>query len=100
MKNEFSGLSDTSSEAEKVQVALLRKAGSSRRTSIAISLSQTAFALSQRAIRRANPDISDFEAKILFLKYCHGEELAKKVEKVMIEKGLNAINNVCSDVQP
>ncbi len=89
VKPKFSSLSDTSPEAQKVQIDLLRKAGSARRTMMAINLSHTAMELSKRAIRRANPELSEFEIKIRFLALCHGEELAKKVEKVMIQKGLN-----------
>ncbi len=78
-------LTDTSIEAERVQIELLRKATPARRAAIALSLSYTVFNLSRRAVQRANPNAGDFELKLLFLENCYGKDLAEKVKKYMRE---------------
>lgn len=72
-------LSDTSPEAEAAQISLLRAAGPSRRAATAIALSQAVRALSRRAIRTANPGISDDELTILFVEAHYGAELGASV---------------------
>ena len=52
---------DAHTEAERVQISLVRKAGIARRIGIARSLSETAMKLSRRAISRANPQLRDFQ---------------------------------------
>ncbi len=70
---------DTSPEAERIQIELLRKASVARRISIVRSLSQTVMFLSRRAIKRANPSMSEQELDIMFVKYHYGQELAEKL---------------------
>ena len=82
------GLKDTAPEAEKVQIELLRKAGTAKRFNITLSLSQTVIDLARRALKRANPELSEFDLKILFLSNCYGRELAQKVKKHMIENNI------------
>lgn len=84
----FGGLKDTSPEAEKVQIELLRKAGTAKRFNITLSLSQTAIDLARRALKRANPHLNEFELKILFLSNCYGRELAEKVKTYMVENNI------------
>ena len=67
---------DTSFEAERVQIDLLRQATASRRFSLVRSLSQTTIQLARRAIRRAHPDHGEHEALLLFAAVHYGQELA------------------------
>jgi hypothetical protein len=93
LAEKIAGLSyypDTPAEVENVQVNLLRKAGSAKRFSITLSLSQKMIALSKQALKKTNPGLSDNELKILFIKNCYGAGTAEKVKKRMIERGIYA----------
>jgi hypothetical protein len=93
LAEKIAGLSyyrDTPPEVENVQVNLLRKAGTGKRFTITLSLSQKMIALSKQALKKANPGLSDNELKILFIKNCYGAGIAEKVKKRMIEKGMYA----------
>lgn len=71
---------DTSPEAERVQLALLRQASTAKRFARARSLSQTTIDLSRRAIRRANPMLSEEEVLIRFVALHYGQDLADRVQ--------------------
>jgi hypothetical protein len=71
-------LSDTDEKIEKIQIALIRKLSTTERLSILLSLSRTVINLSRRAIRRANPEISERELNCKFLMYHYGNEIAEK----------------------
>ena len=81
---------DTPQEVENVQVNLLKKAGSGKRFTITMSLSQKMIALSIQALKKTNPGLSDNELKILFIKNCYGNEIAEKVKERMTERGMYA----------
>ena len=68
---------DTSSQAEKVQIELIRKSSVSRRISKVRSLSQTTMYLSRRAIQRTNPFLSEREVDLAFVANHYGENLAE-----------------------
>ncbi len=68
---------DTSSQAEKVQIELIRKSSVSRRISKVRSLSQTTMYLSRRAIQRTNPFLSERELDLAFVANHYGENLAE-----------------------
>ncbi len=70
---------DTSPEAEKVQIELIRRSSVARRISIVRSLSQTAVYLSRRAIQRANPSMSQREVDLAFVAIHYGEDLADRL---------------------
>ncbi len=72
---------DTSPDAERVQIALLRKAGLRRRLRLALSLSDSAIKLSRRAIRRANPLLSEQEVRLRFVALHYGERMEKAVRR-------------------
>ena len=76
----FSELNDTSPEAEEIQIALLRKLSPAQKAAKTFSLSNEVIRLSKRAIRRQNPDLNEFELKILFLHHFYGPKIAKKVQ--------------------
>ena len=68
---------DTSSQAEKVQIELIRESSVSMRISKVRSLSQTAMYLSRRAIQRTNPSLSKREVDLAFVANHYGENLAE-----------------------
>lgn len=70
---------DTCSEAEKVQVELIRESSISSRISKVRSLSQTAMYLSRRAIQRANPSLSEREVDLAFVANHYGEKLSESL---------------------
>ena len=74
---------DTSPQAEKVQIELIRRASVSKRISRVRSLSQTTMYLSQRAVRRTNPSLSEREVGLAFVANHYGEELAQRLRLYM-----------------
>ncbi len=77
---------DTSPEAEKKQIELLCKSSVSRRISLVRSLSQTVMYLSRRAIKRANPFMSEQEVDIAFVENHYGRELAERLRMYMEQR--------------
>lgn len=82
----FSQLSDTSAEAETVQIALLRTLTPGQRAAKALSLSQQVINLSKRAIRRRHPHLTESELKILYLHHFYGPHIAQKVRAHLEKK--------------
>ena len=72
-------VSDTSPEAERVQIELLRRATVQQRLALAFSLSDTVLHLARRAIRRRMPEASEEEVRLKFVAIHYGEELAERV---------------------
>ena len=70
------GLSDTADEIERIQISMIRQVSVAERISRSRSLSQTAIQLARRAIRRANPDLTEREVELLFVALHYGEDLA------------------------
>jgi hypothetical protein len=70
---------DTTADAERVQVELLRAASVGRRLQIAWSLSAHAIAAARRAIARANPAADSLDQQLRFLAVHYGEDLARAV---------------------
>ncbi len=68
---------DTSDQAERVQIELIRKSSVSMRVSKVRSLSQTTIYLARRAIQRTNPSLSKREIDMTFIANHYGDELAK-----------------------
>lgn len=77
---------DTDPKAEEVQIALLRQASLAKRAWLLRSLSQTVIRLSQRAIRKANPQLTEQELKVLFVRHCYGNDLANRLQHYLIQK--------------
>ena len=75
---------DTHPKAEAVQIALLLQASPVKRAWLLRSLSQTVFRLSQRAIRKANPQLTEQELKVLFVRHCYGDDLADRLQEYLI----------------
>ncbi len=78
-------MNDTSPEAERMQVELLRRATPAQRANMALGLSHQAIALSQRAIRRANPDVPEREIERIFVTLHYGEDIYNKLVKPRIK---------------
>lgn len=67
---------DTSPEAERVQIELLRQMGPARRFLLACSLSETMLDLARQGIMEANPSASPLERAVKLVEICYGPELA------------------------
>lgn len=78
--------SDTSPEAERVQIELLRKAGVARRIELTFSLTQGAIELSRQGMRRRYPHASEEELDLLFVELNYGKELANCVRTTLARK--------------
>jgi hypothetical protein len=78
--------SDTSPEAERVQIDLLRKAGVARRIELTFSLTQGAIELSRQGMRRRYPHASEEELDLLFVELNYGKELANSVRTTLARK--------------
>ena len=70
---------DTSPEAERVQIELLRRASAARRAQLALSLSNTTLRLAWRAIREANPGATEDEIAVALVAQCYGSTLANRL---------------------
>ncbi len=77
---------DTHPEAERVQIALIRKAGIARRIGIARSLSETAIKLSRRAISRANPQLSEQELNLVIVAHNYGRDIADRLGNYILRE--------------
>ena len=76
-------LSDTSPEAEKVQIEFLRKSTVAERFSMVRALTARTVGLSKRAIARANPHLDPEELKLKFIELHYGKELAEQVREYL-----------------
>jgi hypothetical protein len=72
-------LADTHPEVERVQVRLLRQAGAARRLALALSLTQSALALSAEALRRRYPHLPAEELRLRGVALRYGEALASRL---------------------
>ena len=79
---------DTHLQAERVQIQLLREAGTARRLTLAFSLTQTALELSREGIRQQYPALSERERRLKFVALCYGEDLARRVHADLMRKAL------------
>ena len=70
---------DTSPDAERVQVALIRQASVARRLHIALRLSATVISSARRALARARPQASARERDLRFVELHYGAALAKEL---------------------
>ena len=82
---------DTNPEVERVLISLLRKLSTEERLSRVLQFSSSIINLSKRAIARANPDLSEDERNILFVRYHYGDELANKLKQYLKQKDIHRI---------
>ena len=71
---------DTSADADRVQLSLLRQAGVQRRASLAIGLSASVVAMSRAAMRARLPNATARELDIAWVRSAYGEKLATALE--------------------
>jgi len=67
---------DTTAEAERVQVDLLRAAPVGRRLHLALALSATTIGLARRALARARPGSPSRDLDLAFVELHYGREVA------------------------
>ncbi|HLG31754.1 MAG TPA: hypothetical protein VI362_01845 [Ignavibacteriaceae bacterium] len=79
---------DTNPQVERVLISLLRKLNTTQKLDQVQSFSSSILKLSKRAISRANPDLSEDEKNLLFIKYHYGKELADKLRKYLDQRKL------------
>ena len=77
---------DTSVEAERVQIDLLRKAPVSRRLHLAWSLSATVISVARRALARAQPRASQQDLDLWFVELNYGPDLAAALRAELIRR--------------
>jgi hypothetical protein len=70
---------DTSPEAERVQIELLRKASPAKRFGLTRSLSQSLIQASRQTIKRLHPELSQEELDLLYIELYYGKDLANRV---------------------
>ena len=71
--------SDTTLDAEQVQLRLLRDKSPAERLALAVRLSSEVIRASKRAISRAHPELTPPQAGHLFIELHYGRELAEAV---------------------
>ncbi len=70
---------DTSPEAERVQIELLRKASPAKRFGLVRSFSQSLIQASRQTIKQVHPEISQEELDLLYIELYYGKDLATRV---------------------
>jgi hypothetical protein len=85
---------DTNPKTEKFLISLIRNLTITQKFGQVISFSSSVINLSKRAIHRANPNLSEEEKNILFVKYHYGTALADKLRSSLNHNKLsNEIRN-------
>jgi len=77
---------DTNPEVERVLISLIRKLTMEEKLNRTLNFSSSIINLSKRAIARANPELSEDEKNILFVRLHYGNELADKLRKYLKHK--------------
>jgi hypothetical protein len=78
---------DTTPEAGRVQVELLRAASPARRAHQAFSLSADVINAARRALVRARPQASAIDLDLQFVEVHYGRELAERLRAEFIRRG-------------
>jgi hypothetical protein len=71
---------DTTADAERVQIGLLRAASVPRRLHLALSLTATVIGAARRALEQTHPDLSARELDVLFVNVHYGRDLAAALQ--------------------
>jgi hypothetical protein len=74
-------VASSSPGADRVQIELLRRAGTARRLGLARSLSESAISLARAAIRAREPGLAEREILLRFVATHYGRELADAVRR-------------------
>jgi hypothetical protein len=78
-------ISDTSPDAQRVQIELIRKASMAQRWTRMASLTAFTVNLSKRAIAEVNPTLTPAELDAKFVELSYGKQLADKLRARQIE---------------
>jgi len=70
---------DTSPEAERVQIELIRKMSPARKFNLVRSMTRTMIQASRENIRLLHPHLSEEELNLLFIELYYGKDLADRV---------------------
>jgi hypothetical protein len=70
---------DTSPEAERVQIELIRKMSPARKFNLVRSMTRTMIQASRDNIRSLHPHLSEKELNLLFIELYYGKDLANRV---------------------
>lgn len=70
---------DTDTEAERVQLELLRAVSPARRLELAFSLSAALITLSRARLQREHPEETDEQIGVRFVALAYGREMAEAV---------------------
>lgn len=74
------------SEADRVQLEILRRFAPERRARMARSMSRLVMQLARAEIRRADPSLDDRELTARFVARCYGDELAARVREALARR--------------
>lgn len=80
---------DTTVEADRVQIDLLRAAPVARRLQIAVSLSATVIGAARRALERTNPLTTRLERDLRFVELHYGAALADALRADLVRRDLD-----------
>ncbi len=72
---------DTSIEAEKVQIELLRNASVAKRFALARMLTNSTRKMAKNAIKKCNPGKNQRELNLIFVEVTYGKELADQLRE-------------------
>ena len=72
-------MKDTHPAAEAVQIELLRRAGATRRATIALRLSQDVVERSRRALSDRMPGASEIDVRLRWVELWYGAALASRI---------------------
>ncbi len=81
--------SDTSPEAAKIQLALIRQMSPLDCSTKAIRLSNAIMAQSKAAIRESFPDLDELELKVKFIEIHYGKALAEGCRSKLLGKHID-----------
>ncbi len=74
---------DTTPEAERVQLALLRAATPARRLAMSRNLSMHMIEASRRAVRKRHPELNEREALFVWIGLVYGSEMERRLRRYL-----------------
>ena len=77
---------DTSPEAERVQIELLRKAPISKRFAITAAWSQLLIEANKESIHRQYPNADEKEIGLIFVARHYGQDIADKLQAIPVRE--------------
>ena len=81
-------LSDTSPEAEKIQIEILRKMSVAERLGRVRDWTRMVVHLAREGLARANPGLDDRELDLLWVDHQYGRDLAVRLREYLKERPL------------